>query len=258
MKTQNTQNISEVWDLYWDTQSVEHRDTLIHFYLHLVKCVVHRLIVGMPAHITTEDLYASGIEGLVRAVERFDPEKSRKFEGYALFIIKASIIDDLRKQDWIPRSVYQKASKLSEAIESLRQSLGREPTDGDLCEYLNLSQTELSGWFVSARPALLISLNEDNSYYGGDSEHGVALHERIADERAETGYDIVDKQEFTSFLANAIAGLDEKERQVMALYYYEDFVLKEIGKILGVSESRVSQIHSKALIKLRSALSVFL
>ncbi|AAP05175.1 FliA/WhiG family RNA polymerase sigma factor [Chlamydia caviae] len=257
MKTQNTQNISEIWELYWETQEIEYRDTLIDFYLHLVKCVVHRLISGMPSHVKTEDLYASGVEGLVRAVERFDPEKSRRFEGYALFLIKAAIIDDLRKQDWVPRSVHQKANKLSEAMDTLRQSLGREPTDGDLCEYFQISQQELSGWFISARPALIISLNEERPSLS-DGESGVALEERIPDERAETGYDIVDKKEFSSFLANAIEGLEEKERKVMALYYYEELVLKEIGKILGVSESRVSQIHSKALIKLRAALSAFI
>lgn len=255
MENKIKSNISEIWDLYWETCEIEYRDALIDSYLHLVKYVVRRLISGMPSHVTAEDLYASGIEGLVRAVERFDPERSRRFEGYALFLIKAAIIDDLRRQDWVPRSVHQKANKLAEAIDSLRQSLGKEPTDGDLCEYFQISQEELSGWFISARPALIISLNEErSSLHDGE---GIALEERIPDERAQTGYEIIDKKEFTRFLASAIEGLEERERKVMALYYYEDLVLKEIGKILGVSESRVSQIHSKALVKLRIALSAF-
>ncbi|AAD18506.1 transcription initiation factor sigmaD protein [Chlamydia pneumoniae TW-183] len=256
MKTQQTQNIIEVWNFYWETQEIEYRDSLIEFYLPLVKSVVHRLISGMPSHVKTEDLYASGVEGLVRAVERYNPERSRRFEGYAVFLIKAAIIDDLRKQDWVPRSVHQKANKLSGAMDSLRQSLGKEPTDLELCEYLNISQQELSGWFVSARPALIVSLNEEWPSQS-DEGAGMALEERIPDERAETGYDVVDKQEFSLCLANAIQELEEKERKVMALYYYEELVLKEIGKVLGVSESRVSQIHSKALLKLRAALSAF-
>ncbi|ANH79102.1 FliA/WhiG family RNA polymerase sigma factor [Candidatus Chlamydia sanziniae] len=257
MKTQEPQNISAIWNLYWETQEIEYRDILIESYLPLVKSVVHRLIIGMPAHVKTEDLYASGIEGLVRAVERYDPEKSRRFEAYAVFLIKAAIIDDLRKQDWVPRSVHQKANKLAQAMDSLRQSLGKEPTDLELSEYLNISQQELAGWFASARPALIISLNEEKPSHSDESS-GIALEERIPDMRAETGYDVVNKKEFASFLSSAIQALEERERQVMALYYYEELMLKEIGKVLGVSESRVSQIHSKALIKLRSALAVFL
>ncbi|AGW37910.1 FliA/WhiG family RNA polymerase sigma factor [Chlamydia pecorum] len=256
MKIEQSSYLSELWNLYWETQDIQYRDSLIESYLHLVKSAVHRLIVGMPPHIKTQDLYASGVEGLVRAVERYNPERSR-FEGFAIFLIKAAIIDDLRKQDWVPRSVYQKANKLTEAMDTLRQSLGKEPTDLELCEYLNISLHELSQWFASSRPALIISLNTDWPSHSCEGE-GIALEERIPDERAETGYDVVDKKEFCSFLALAIQGLEEKERQVMALYYYEGLVLKEIGKILGVSESRISQIHSKALVKLRIALSAFL
>lgn len=248
-----TQDLADTWQLYWATKEIHHRDFLIEAYLPLVKNVAHRLAAGMPSHVKIEDLYASGVEGLVRAVERFDPEKSKRFESYALFIIKAAIIDDLRKQDWIPRSVYQKAHRLADAMDSLRQMLGKEPTDGDLCEYLNISQQELSQWFSSSRPALVLSLNDDFSCQ--DDDEGLALEERIADERAETGYDVIRKKEAISILTEALLSLDEKERQVMALYYYDDLVLKEIGKILGVSESRVSQIHSKALLKLRGALS---
>lgn len=254
MKTQDSLDLPEIWELYQRDRSIRYRDILIQSYLHLVKNVVHRLIVGMPAHVQAEDLYASGIEGLIRAVERYDPSRGSRFESYALLVIKGAIIDDLRKQDWVPRSVYQKAHKLTEAIESLRQSLGKEPTDGDLCEYFNITQRELSSWFSASRPALVISLNED-PVFQQDGERGVALGERIPDEKAETGFEFVDKQEFAAYLANAISGLEEKEQQVMILYYYEELILKDIGKILGVSESRVSQIHAKALIKLRIALS---
>lgn len=254
MKTQGSIDLSEVWELYQRSRDIRYRDILIQSYLHLVKSVVHRLIVGMPTHVQAEDLYASGIEGLIRSVERYNPDRGCKFESYALLVIKGAIIDDLRKQDWIPRSVHQKANKLTEAIDALRQSLGKEPTDGELCEYFNISQKELSSWFNASRPALIISLNDD-PVLQSDGEKGVALGEKIPDEKAETGFEFVDKKEYSAFLANAIASLEEKEQQVMILYYYEELLLKDIGKILGVSESRVSQIHAKALIKLRIALN---
>lgn len=253
MKTQGSIDLSEVWRAYQNSRDIQYRDTLIQSYLHLVKSVVHRLIVGMPAHVQAEDLYASGVEGLVRAVERYDPSRGSRFESYALLVIKGAIIDDLRKQDWVPRSVYQKANKLTEAMEFLRQTLGKEPTNGDLCEYFNITQQELSSWFNSSRPALIISLNEDPVQH--DGERGITLGEKIPDTKAETGFEFVNKKEYASFLAKAIASLEEKEQQVMTLYYYEELILKDIGKILGVSESRVSQIHAKALVKLRIALS---
>ncbi len=250
MKTHSSHSLEDIWKLYWETEELEYRDLLIEAYLHLVKTVVKRLVAGMPSYVKVEDLYASGVEGLVRAVKRYDPEKSHRFEGYAQFLIKAAIIDDLRKQDWVPRSVYQKANRLSGAIEALRQTLGREPTDDDLCAYLKVSQKELSCLFVSSKPALVISLNEEVlSHVDGD--HVLSLEERLADDRAETGYDVIDKQEMVALLKHAIQELDEKEQQVMILYYYDELTLKEIGKILGVSESRISQIHAKALVKLR-------
>lgn len=109
-----THDLADTWQLYWSTKEIHHRDVLIESYLPLVKNVAHRLASGMPSHVKMEDLYALGVEGLIRAVERFDPEKSKRFESYALFIIKAAIIDGLRKQDWVPRSVYQRANRLAE------------------------------------------------------------------------------------------------------------------------------------------------
>lgn len=252
MKTELNLEIKTVWKVYLDKRLIEDRDYLIESYLFLVKQVVHKLIMGMPSHIKAADLYAVGVDGLVKAVEKYDPSKSKRFEGYAVFLIKAAIIDDLRKQDWVPRSAHQKAAKLSQTMDVLRQKLGKEPTSGEICQYLKISLNDLNDWYVSSRPALMLSLNEDRAI-DSDGEYTVSLEEKIADNRALTGYDVADKNEYIQLLSGAIQALEYKERQVMVLYYYEGLMLKEIGKIFGVSESRVSQIHAKALLKLRVA-----
>ncbi|WP_213319035.1 FliA/WhiG family RNA polymerase sigma factor [Chlamydiifrater volucris] len=257
MKTQDFPELSEPWKRYLETRAIVDRDFLIESYLYLVNIVVHKLSAGFPSHIHNEDLYAAGVEGLVRAVEKFNPEKSPKFEGYASFLIKASIIDDLRKQDWVPRSVHKKTGLLSSAIDSLRASLGREPTDFELCKHLQISQEELSEWYQLAKTSLMISIHEDRSCNDAE-DRGFCLEDRLVDEKAMTGFEAAEKEERKKLLAGAILNLDERERQVLVLYYYEDLMLKEIGNILGVSESRVSQIHSKALLRLRSAFKNFL
>ncbi|WP_213357790.1 FliA/WhiG family RNA polymerase sigma factor [Chlamydiifrater phoenicopteri] len=252
MKTQDFPELSQPWKRYLETRAVEDRDFLIETYLYLVNIVAHKLSAGFPSHIHTEDLYAAGVEGLVRAVEKFNPEKSPKFEGYAAFLIKASIIDDLRKQDWVPRSVHKKANLLSSALEALRSSLSREPSDSEVCKYLGISQEELSEWYQFSKTSLMISIHEDRCSRDSE-EKGFSLEDRLVDEKAMTGFEMAEKEERKKLLAGAILNLEERERQVLVLYYYEDLMLKEIGNILGVSESRVSQIHSKALLRLRSA-----
>ncbi len=244
---------SKLWELYHLSRNILDRDNLIEEYLYLVKVVTLRLMTNFPSHIKMEDLYSSGVSGLIKAIEKYDPLKGKRFESYAMFIIKANIIDELRAQDWIPRSVYQKANKISNAMETLRLELGRNPTDLEISSYLNISKEEFFEWIANSRPAIFVPLNdsESNSSLEGDS---YALSEKIPDSKAFTGFDIANQNEYAKILQQAIQNLSEQERKVLILYYYEENILKDIGKILGLSESRVSQIHSKAILKLRGLL----
>lgn len=240
-----------LWERYCVSRRDEDRDALIVEYLHLVKFAVGRVSAGFPAHVKLDDLYSSGVTGLIKAVERFDPSKNSKFESYASLVIKGAIIDELRALDWIPRSVHQKANQVSAAQTSLQQKLGRDPTNGELAAHLGISPQELDELFDRIRPAILIPLNAEMM---GDEEENAPIAERIADANAQTSFEVADRKEFQAMLEQAVRDLPEQERRVLMLYYYDELMLKEIGKILGVSESRVSQIHTKALLKLRGRL----
>jgi RNA polymerase sigma factor for flagellar operon FliA len=243
--------LNALWKCFLATGKTEYRDELIVKNLFLVKYVVGRIGNLLPAHIKLDDLYSSGVTGLVRAVERFDPSKNSKFETYAILLIKGAIIDELRELDWIPRSVHQKANLIASAQEVLQQKLGRDPTDQELSRYLGLTEEELEELLIRVRPAILIPLNGE--VFNNDEEIA-PISERIADVKAETSYQAANRRECATLLANAIADLPDQEKKVLLLYYYEELMLKEIGKIMGISESRVSQIHTKALLKLRGRL----
>lgn len=247
----NPDTLKDLWKQYLTTGLAEYRDELIVQNLFLVKFAVGRIGSILPAHVKLDDLYSSGVTGLVKAVEKFDPAKNSKFESYAILLIKGAIIDELRELDWIPRSVHQKANLVASAQEALQQKLGREPSDQELSAHLGMTGEELSELLSRVKPAILISLNGEPSH--NDDENG-SISERIADTKAETSYEVADRNECATLLEKAIAELPEQEKKVLILYYYEELMLKEIGKIMGVSESRVSQIHTKALLKLRGRL----
>lgn len=248
------EDLKEIWDQYHKTGKTEYRDELIVQYLYLVKYVVGRLGAGLPSHIKLDDLYSSGVTGLVRSVEKYDASRKSKFESYAILLIKGAIIDEMRELDWVPRSVHQKANEIAAAQQSLQQELGRDPTDGELSTHMGLNEGELGELLMRVRPITLLPLNSEVYF---SEEESAPISERIADERAETSYEIANRNECASILAKAIGILPEQERRVLTLYYYEELMLKEIGKIMGLSESRISQIHTKAILKLRSRLQSF-
>lgn len=246
--------LNDLWRRYFLTKKSELRDELIVQYLSLVKFVVGRVSSQLPGHVKLDDLYSSGVTGLIKAVEKFDPTKNNKFETYAILLIKGAIIDELRRLDWIPRSVHQKANQIAEATTKLQQKLGRDPTDAEVAAQLGITEESFGELLERVRPAILIPLNSDD--FSQDDE-SMSISEKIADVKAETSFEIAYRNEFNSLLERAISDLPEQERKVLILYYYEELMLKEIGKIIGVSESRVSQIHTKAIIKLRSKLKGF-
>lgn len=243
--------IEKVWRRYHSASQEPDRDALIVHYLYLVKIVVGRISTSYPSHIKMEDLYSSGVTGLIRAVEKYDPARPVKFESYAMLLIKGAIIDELRDLDWVPRSVHQKAHRVSAAQLNLQQELGRDPTDQELAGHLGINEEELSETLERIRPAILIPLNCEQGY---DEEKALPLTERLADEHAESSFSVADRNEFCQLLTQEIALLSEKEQKVLMLYYYEGLMLKQIGEMLAISESRVSQIHTQVLLKLRGRL----
>lgn len=247
MKLGERKALHELWIRYYTERAIEDRDRLILQYLDLVKLVVGRLAANLPPHVKLDDLYSSGVTGLIKAVERFDPLKGSKFESYARFLIRGAMIDEMRRLDWIPRSIHQKAQAITRAQEQIAQRKGREATDQEVAAHLGLTEEAYGRLLERIRPAILLPLN-------AESNEDAPLAERIPDLRPQTSDELLDKKAFLHILEKELESVPEQERRVLTLYYFEDLMLKEIGKILGVSESRVSQIHSKALLRLRSRL----
>lgn len=245
--------VQKLWNEYLTSLSHEAREKLILNYLHLVKYVVGRVAVGLPSHITMEDMYSTGITGLVRAIEKYDPEKRNKFETYAILLIKGAIIDEMRALDWVPRSVHQKASQVGKVQRELEQKLGRPANDKEVAGALGISVNEYEELLTRIRPAILVPLDTEPQ----DDLESTTLAERIPDDRVKTSYQNADRNEFRKLLEKAVMELPEQERAVLVLYYYENLMLKEIGQLLGISESRVSQIHSKAVIRMKTRLQNF-
>lgn len=229
----------ELWARYARTRAERWRDQLLNRYLKLVHWSASQLASGLPRHVSIDDLFATGTRGLLRAVEKYDPKKRVRFETFASLLIKGAMIDELRALDWVPRSVHQKAGEIARATELLRGRLGREPEEEELAEQLGVSVEELWELQLRTRPAILLPLS--------------AEREEV-DEHALNGFEVADRNEWRELLKGALRKLDKQQRQVLKLYYFEGKMLKEIGAKLGIGESRVSQIHTKALAELREVL----
>jgi RNA polymerase sigma factor FliA len=229
------------------------RDRLILTYAPLVKYVAGRIGSGLPAHVDDEDLVSYGLLGLIGAIERYDPERDVKFETYAVARIRGQIIDELRAMDWVPRSVRARARDIERAMTDLERGLGRAPTDGELAAKLGLSEEELEESLGEIARSSIAALDELWTVSGTGDQ--VSLIETIEDESApdpQTNLSVTEQKEA---LAGAIAGLPEREKLVVTLYYYEELTLREIGEVLGVTESRVSQLHTKAVLRLKAHLA---
>lgn len=228
------------------------RDKLIVHYLHLVRFVVARLPITLPNSISPEDLISYGVIGLMEAVERFEPERGLKFETYATTRIRGAIIDQLRNQDWIPRGVRKRSRTLHEAYNRLEEQLGRAPNDEELASELGVSKARVQTMLAESSN-LMLSLDD---YLGSGSDDGssLSLMETVADKDSPDPHGEFEANEQRRRLAEAIAGLPEREKLLVALYYHENLTLREIGDIINVSESRVCQLHAQALVRLRKRL----
>jgi RNA polymerase sigma factor FliA len=242
-----------MWRRYKDSGDTHARERLVLAYSPLVKYVAGRMASGLPAHVEESDLISYGLLGLISAIERFDPSREIKFETFAVTRIKGSIIDELRSLDWVPRSVRAKAREIEKANAKLEHQLHRAPTDAEVAAELEMSVEDFQDALTRISNSSVIALDElwTLSDASGDQ---VSLLDTIQDPDAVDPAAALDVTETKDRLAEAIARLPEREKLVVALYYYENLTLREIGEVLGVTESRVSQLHTKAVLRLKSAL----
>jgi len=254
LRALNAQEITLLWNNYKNKKDLEAREQLILHYISLVKYLVGRMAIGLKGYLEIDDLISAGIYGLISAVDRFDPDKGIKFETFALARVKGAILDWLRSLNWIPQSVRTKARKLENALADLEQKLGRPPEEPELAAYLGLDLKRLNQLLHEVTPLTLVSLEE--CWRSPDlSGEGLSPEELIPDPNAEDPLARLEFEEIKQTLADAIEKLPEKEKLVITLYYYEGLTLKEIGQVAGLSESRVSQLHTKAILRLRGRLS---
>jgi len=241
----------KLWKAYAKSQDAEIKEKLIIEYAPLVKYVAGRLSVHICHRIEYEDLISYGIFGLIDAIDKFDYGKGVKFETYASLRIRGAIIDSMRKMDWIPRTLRQKNKQLEQAYSELEMELGREPTDEDVADRLDMTLEEARDLIKKSSVITLISFDD---YLTQNHEEAFVGINNTAPETPEDTYD---KKELQEMLAEAIDKLSEREKKVVMLYYFEDLTLKEISRIMDVSESRISQIHSKAVLKLQGKLGKY-
>jgi len=245
--------LRDLWRRYKGEGDASARERLVVAYSPMVKFVAGRLGAGLPSHVDDADLISYGLMGLIGAIERFEPERGIKFETFAMTRIRGAIIDELRSLDWVPRSVRSRAREIEAAQSKLEHELQRAPTEAELAAKLGLTEEELQTSLLEIANSSVYALDElwTISDSSGDS---VSLLDTISDPRADDPQESLASSEIKDRLTEGISGLPEREQLVIALYYYENLTLREIGEVLGVTESRVSQLHTKAVMRLKSAL----
>jgi RNA polymerase sigma factor for flagellar operon FliA len=241
------------WDRFLKSHDPKAKEMLAEHYMPLVNYIVGKIAIGLPSHVESNDLESIGIVGMLKALDRFDPSKDVKFETYASYRIKGAIFDYLRKQDLLSRPLRKKTIQLEEASEKIRQRTHRVPTVAELSEELNVSVEEVHEVIWKSSTSYVIPLDKENAVQ--DEEGSTPLGETIRDLKRNPEEEF-SRKDLEAELARAISDLPEKQKMTLALYYYEDKTLKEIGEVLGVSESRVCQLHSEAVYRLRQQLQL--
>jgi RNA polymerase sigma factor for flagellar operon FliA len=249
-----TIELKDLWRRYKKDGDDRARERLVVAYSPLVKYVSGRMASGLPAHVEEADLISYGLGGLISAIQRFELEREIKFETYAITRIKGAIIDELRSLDWVPRSVRARARAIERANTKLEHKLQRAPTDEEMAKELEMTVGDFQDALLQISNSTVAALDElwTVSDTSGDS---VSLLDTLQDPGAPDPAAVMDATDLKDRIADAIARLPEREKLVVALYYYENLTLREIGEVLGVTESRVSQLHTKAVLRLRGRMS---
>lgn len=238
-----------LWRSYRDKPTASKREKLILRYAPLVKYVAGRMAVGMPSNVDRGDLTSYGMFGLMDAIEKFDVETGYRFQTYAVQRIRGAIVDELRSMDWVPRSVRRKAREIEKAIAHLQTELGRPPDDAELAEALDITVETLADHLAQIS---MTSVGALDAALTGSDGGTIRVVDTVADEDTLRPDQHIDEIAMRELLVEAMDRITEREQQVLALYYFEGLTLSQIGEIIGVTESRVSQIHSKAILTLRS------
>ena len=250
MKTKQKLSIDQIWEQFHKKRDDYFRNLLIEHYRNLVRYCAERLHSKLPDKVELDDLVSSGNFGLMDAIDAFDPERGVKFETYCSPRIRGSILDELRSMDWVPRLVRARAHQLGKATHSLEIHLGRKPTEKEIAKELDMNPEEFNRLQRDANAASLVSL--DNKYGDGDGEKDIREIDIIKDKRSKNPVIEAQKRDLKSLLTK---GLTRAERLIIVLYYYEEMTMKEIGATLDLSESRVSQMHSSIIARLKAQMT---
>ncbi|MGL4367384.1 MAG: RNA polymerase sigma factor WhiG [Brevinemataceae bacterium] len=245
----------EIWKQYSDTKDRIIRNYFIEKYAPLVKYVAGRVMVNIPSSVDFQDLVSFGVIGLIDAIDKFDLNRDIKFKTYAVTRIRGAIFDELRNLDWLPRSVRQKAKEIERTIAQLELKLGRSAKDHEIAQAMGVSIEEFHQLLLRVGTNALISIDDNWSSHDGNDNSPMTLKETLENKSALSPNTLAEHTELKKMIAQAIADLPDREKQVLILYYYEELTLKEIGSILSVTESRVSQLHTKAIMRLRGKLN---
>lgn len=243
----------ELWVEFKKTKSMQLRDAFIRQYMPLVKYVAGKVAVGMPGSVEFDDLVGFGQFGLLDAIKKYDPDKNVKFKTYAVTRIRGAIFDELRQLDWVPRSVRQKSREIEDTIVELEARLGRTAEDSEVAQAMGLSLEAFHQMVLKVSGTSILSLND--VWYAGDDSDRISIGDSIEAPSSLNPDVVVEREEIKRVIAEAINELPEKEKMVLVLYYHEDLTFKEIGQVLQVSESRISQLHTKANLRLRVKLT---
>lgn len=236
---------------YRSTVDPKVKDEIIIEYSALVKYIAQKIASRLPANVELDDLISCGVIGLMDAIEKFDPSRDNKFKTYAEFRIRGAILDELRAQDWVPRSIREKAKTLERAFSKLEAELGRPATEQEVCEELKITQDEFHDMLAKSKSVSVLNIDESASFSRGDKKLMMGL---LDGDRDSNPFSAVSFKDMKEHLKDGIKALPEKQRLVLSLYYYEDLNLKEIGQVLDVTESRVSQLHTQSILRLRGKL----